>query len=463
MLDKNGFEIMTGNVVRIDGAYVKKNNGLWFVESAEGDSLWSGDSYTLRKINKSGKVSVTEDICFWPMLHFCNNSQKNREAYRHDQEYATIEVIHDVPTCYVSEFFMDKANKDRQSVAFYKEKAAYDQAWSDTVRKHEEFVRFYEAVAESTKSEKPVEQEPQSGLRFYYNGVKIDNGRLIPCWYAFRDDSENADVVINTKEYNNRLPNRYFRVINESDSREDYFETDRAVITADNPLYKYARYAACQCIVKGAKRSLEYHTKQMQTASSKSYYEQQIASANEKIQMYSNAKNPGQPSTETLEALQMFRKMEHERKLAAEKIAYEAKENAIKQQIEEGRAFITNAMNQHPIAVGDPVVTFDWSENPAFYSWEDGELKTSLAAADMIVKAFDTEETRGEGGYDKTGITISYVDPWDNEQIEISGRYDLGDMVYNGIRRWIESNAEDDKQIAYLQWMLVKSNRKVGD
>ena len=37
MLDKNGIEIKTGDVVEITGAYFKNDNGLYFVERSAGD------------------------------------------------------------------------------------------------------------------------------------------------------------------------------------------------------------------------------------------------------------------------------------------------------------------------------------------------------------------------------------------------------------------------------------------
>ena len=56
MTDKNGKEIVTGDIVRITGAYFKTDNSLYFVERSPGDLNWNGDIYSLRKIGKKGKV-----------------------------------------------------------------------------------------------------------------------------------------------------------------------------------------------------------------------------------------------------------------------------------------------------------------------------------------------------------------------------------------------------------------------
>ena len=52
MLDKNGVEIKTGDIVEISGAYFKNDNGLYFVTHSPGDPTWSGRDYSLKRISK---------------------------------------------------------------------------------------------------------------------------------------------------------------------------------------------------------------------------------------------------------------------------------------------------------------------------------------------------------------------------------------------------------------------------
>ena len=54
MLDKNGVEIKTGDIVEISGAYFKNDNGLYFVTHSPGDPTWSGRDYSLKRISKYG-------------------------------------------------------------------------------------------------------------------------------------------------------------------------------------------------------------------------------------------------------------------------------------------------------------------------------------------------------------------------------------------------------------------------
>ena len=60
MLDKNGKEIKTGDVVRISGAYFKNDNAIFFVTHSPGDITWSGKYHSLHKISKAGKISKSK-------------------------------------------------------------------------------------------------------------------------------------------------------------------------------------------------------------------------------------------------------------------------------------------------------------------------------------------------------------------------------------------------------------------
>lgn len=92
-----------------------------------------------------------------------------------------------------------------------------------------------------------------------------------------------------------------------------------------------------------------------------------------------------------------------------------------------GRKYIEQVAEENPIKEGEPVVTICWSENPAFYSWEDDELKLSVAAAEIILKHYDEKKHAEQRGYDKTKFVINWIDAETGEQDEYTGRYDLGD------------------------------------
>ena len=94
MLDKNGKEMKTGDVVIISGAYFKNDNGLWKIEHSPGDANWWGRDYSLRRLNKNGTVSKRKDnICFWPIGIFVNDYYKRLEAKAHNAKFAQIEIV----------------------------------------------------------------------------------------------------------------------------------------------------------------------------------------------------------------------------------------------------------------------------------------------------------------------------------------------------------------------------------
>ena len=112
MLDKNGVEIKTGDIVEITGAFFKNDNGLYFVECSPGDPSWSGKDYCLKKISKAGKISTAKyNLCFWPILTFVSDQAKTVKAHQWNREHATIEVkepLKDMGA--VAAFFQEKAN-----------------------------------------------------------------------------------------------------------------------------------------------------------------------------------------------------------------------------------------------------------------------------------------------------------------------------------------------------------------
>ena len=109
----------------------------------------------------------------------------------------------------------------------------------------------------------------------------------------------------------------------------------------------------------------------------------------------------------------------------------EAREKMLRQRAE-GRAYIEGIAQQHPIPEGAPYVDIPFSENPAFYAFNDqnsatGEpLRLSIAAAEIVLKHFDEQAAAEDRGYDKTDFVIHYIDD-DGEPSTYSGRYDLGD------------------------------------
>ena len=94
MLDKNGIEIKTGDIVRITGAYFKTDNALYFVEHSDGDPDWCGKDHCLLKIKRNGELSKAKNsTCFWPIMVTVNGYEKYTTAKLWNKEHAQIEIV----------------------------------------------------------------------------------------------------------------------------------------------------------------------------------------------------------------------------------------------------------------------------------------------------------------------------------------------------------------------------------
>ena len=149
MLDKNGIEIMTGDVVRVSGAFFKSDNGLYAVDRSPGDASWIGNDYCLQKINRNGTYSKAKyNICFWPISCYVNDRMKAAECYEWNKEHAEIEIVHGVSKAAIVEHFETEAAK--------LDAEADRRAWQwgedhkEVIRGHE-IAAFYRKVAARAK------------------------------------------------------------------------------------------------------------------------------------------------------------------------------------------------------------------------------------------------------------------------------------------------------------------------
>lgn len=409
MLDSKNREIMTGDFITISGAYFNSNNGLWFVEHASDAPDYSSDTVWLRKVKKSGELCVGKagNSTSLPLCYYCSDWKKNRAAREHDAVNLRYEVTDGINTHYAVEHYKEQIagweERIRQysmsSVEWQREEAEKMRGW----------VAYYSAVIDrlAQNAEQPKQKAPEVGVKFLLNGIKVDGGRLIPCWYGIYE----KEVHINAKDYGGALPRQYFDVHNDSDIMTDYFDKDGTTLTPEHPLYKYARYVALKALVAG--KDWRSPTDELKAE-------------------FARMKDPGQPTAADYAAIDEMRKAAQEAKIAAQKAEELAERERVLRIKNNGKAYIESVMEQHPIVDGDPVVTICWSEHPAFYAWDDDELKMSVAAAEIILKHFDEEQhnTReteaGFGWYHKTKFRIDFVDA-DGERNSYEGRYDLGD------------------------------------
>ena len=148
----------TGDIVKIENAYFKNDNGYYYIEHTPGDPSWCGSDYSLHKICKNGKISTASySIAFWPLAAVTNNRDKNTEARKHNAEHATIEVIYTINNSEVVKHFEQLAQDHEETAKTYAYRYGED---SETTKKTVEIGKFYEKIAENMKAA-PVE-EPEA-------------------------------------------------------------------------------------------------------------------------------------------------------------------------------------------------------------------------------------------------------------------------------------------------------------
>lgn len=401
----NGTEIKAGDVVRVAGGYAKNNNGLFFVTTADGAGLW------LKKLNKSGTISEADYATQqFPPRCYASDPAK-RAAARVQNEKATIEKAEGINTFYVAEYFRKRAEEQAAAARRYS-----DNGWEKERQEAEQRAAEYTEIAERAEqtAEKPAEKAPEKGLKIYWNGMKIDGGKLVKCWYS----AEEKSVTIYADGYGAELPRQFFAVKNDTDIMTDYFDKDSAVVSEDHPLYKYVRYAALKTIFSG-------HSYRQPTEAQRAEW--------------AAMKDPGQPTEKDLAEIDERRTAaENARKAREQAEAAERREKMLRKRAED-RRFIQKTIEQFPVVAGEPVVVIDWSEHPALgdpswltpaRKWEKDAKETryefSIAAAEKILGQFDAQEKEKEG-YFKTHFTIHYTDEQTGEASTYEGRYDLGD------------------------------------
>lgn len=152
MKDKNDVQIKAGDIVRIEGAFFKNDNGLYYVEQDGTNKVYrGGDSLTLYKICKNGKLSTAKhNICFFPIHSTVSDAIKTAQANAWNKEHATIEVVYNVDNSNVIERFEEEARRAKEASDYYKLRG-YSESYTKC---YDYSFEYYHAAAERMKAEK---------------------------------------------------------------------------------------------------------------------------------------------------------------------------------------------------------------------------------------------------------------------------------------------------------------------
>lgn len=287
-----------------------------------------------------------------------------------------------------------------------------------------------------TKATQKAKGTEQNHIRIYWNGIKIDGGKLIRCFYSLDNNAEHApSVSISARDYSD-LPRDLLPVQNDSDSYTDYFEHDHAYITQEHPLYRYFRFAGARAKIRDLKSSIEYNEKELagreRWPGRYEYVKQELERNKARLTELESMEDPGQPTAEDLAEIdRQKQEAENARKAAEHEEELRQREIYLAQRVN-GQRLIKSESEAHPVRENAPAVLIHWSEHPAFSDYADDSLILSITAAENILRRLDEEqhETRetenGRGWYYKTKFTITGKDE-SGEAFNYSGRYDLGD------------------------------------
>lgn len=452
--DSNNKEIRTGDIVTISGAYFKSSNGLFFVEhgpdfpDSRGSDLW------LRRIKKNGELTVNnaKSVESWPLRSYCSDRVKNREARLHNEQNAKITVTEGVNTFHAAAWFREKSNDNRERAQDLSLRWGADR---DDVRSLLASGDFYAAVADrlSEKAEQPKAKEPETGIRFYWNGIKVDGGRLISCFYSI--DDRDGSVSITARDYKD-LPTKYFVVENNTDIMTDYFDDDRTTLTPAHPLYRFAHYAAWKARCREQKSYIEHLRERLNSPErwrgDHDSARQEIERREKWLSTFAAMKDPGQPTSADLAAVEDLKTAaESARKAREHAEALAAREEQLRK-ISEGRHYAEQIASEHPVVEGQPTVEIGFSESPYLYSFHHGADNVfSVAAAEIILGHFDELHHAEQRGYEKTDFTIRWTDEKTGEAMTYEGRYDLGDNdggLIEHIRAFGNSTMHDEQEKA---------------
>lgn len=143
MVDKNGRQIQTGDVVLVSGGYFKADNGLFAVTCCPGDPGWYGESCCLHKLCKSGKLSEGKyATAFWPIMVTKSGCM---DAKSWNAANAEILVVDDMNRSYIAENFRSRAEMLQPTIDCARRYSGED---GDEFKRLENLKAFYISVAD---------------------------------------------------------------------------------------------------------------------------------------------------------------------------------------------------------------------------------------------------------------------------------------------------------------------------
>ena len=307
---------------------------------------------------------------------------------------------------------------------------------TDTAEEAPEPVKVVSAPSDDVQKE--LENMGIQSVKFFWNGYRINDGNLIK-WGLYAN-AKAPEAIQMTGVYTD-LPRALFEVHNDSDPYTDYHCDDTATVTPEHPLFSYVLYAWETSRIRDINSSIKYKNKrisELQKAKGKAtaeyieQYQNEIKELEKELSALQSRrqKKAPQPTTDDLVKVAEMHLAERSARLKEDREKeLQEREKALKIKLE-GEKLIDSVLQSFPIVEGQPVVTINWSEHPAFYRYEDGELTLSVNAADTLINLLNVR-TKSENRYFKLAFSVDCIAE-NGEKDRYQGYYDLGCNGENG-------------------------------
>lgn len=217
LLDKNGKEMRTGDIVKISGAYTKRHNGYFVIEHTPGDASWLGSDYSLQRLKKNGEYSKGKYTTqFWPLSYFSNSATHNTLAREHDSKNATIEIVENINTEFIIAHFAEESEGSFESAKTWawrfgeeSEVTKKEIARAEHYKKVVEYIREKEENAEESaetnerevgkiktaETSEDATEQPEEAERIYYtiNEETARRAKEVNSFFEYKQGSATAE------------------------------------------------------------------------------------------------------------------------------------------------------------------------------------------------------------------------------------------------------------------------------
>ena len=242
-------------------------------------------------------------------------------------------------------------------------------------------------------------------------GIIVDNGKLIPLQYSIDMGPFDTKPCITAmcKSPKDHFPEDLFPNSIAPLPGSFHFRGERISISPEHPLYRFFRWSALQ---------IKYHMAMIiwywlgvrieQEPSNADFYEERRQAVWPVIKNVFRTPNCGQP---TIEDLTMTRRWNNIHSSSGgsfcgflDQLDIQEHRQRLKR---DGALVVKRLMDQFPIQPDAPFVVIEDSEHPAFSSWQYGELRLSVSAADAVLRHYDAIAFE-DGDFCVTNLAIRY-------------------------------------------------------